>query len=703
MHEEERPTHRLKARHSPLAGDTPQADELAEWLRARVNGRTLRQLEELFPFGRTQWSEFLKGRKLIPLWLLDSVVTKLVPPPEQQLHRGLGHELLRAAEEADAARLAAKSPDIPSGSTPHDYELRLDDARQGQIKAQETVQSLTHLIYVFISAMADLNQRCKDLEAERDQARLRLQEAETTANQQRAAENRKRAAEDQRLIARTEQRLAEAGRRHAEFEERLARARREQQEAEDLRIEAFQQAEQYRRAFRQLTGRDTPAGPDGEDPGSVPAPQPWEYDHFLETADAQLDAYNARLDAVREQIGSPVPPASQAVRTIPGQVVRSPSTDSADNTPTSGDPVHGPSADTADNDSATRTEGPAAMPENTGLPDRGDGPATGGAAHRPGRNRTSLRVAVAATTCLALLAGGGWLAWNHYHPQYTLADSEVLREARANGKLRIGVKENQPRLSEKIDGKWSGLDIEVAKNIAKKLKFKEEDVTFVPLGTAIREDQLRDHKIDLFVGSYSITPERKAKGVKFAGPYLSTEQGVLVRTADGDPEKTFIFDDEKEKGKKVYKVPISSVSEFKKGTKVCTAEGSISKKILTEKARNVTVQDESADYQRCVNKILENYWGSDDPVAVITDIPILIGFMAQHEELALIRDRIKDSTTHWGVGMAEGDPALHHFVCESIAEQIEDKTWNKLKEKLTEGVPGTFYIHAPNKKERTAC
>ncbi|WP_331733822.1 transporter substrate-binding domain-containing protein (plasmid) [Streptomyces atratus] len=695
MHDEERPTHRLRARHSPVAGDTPQADELAEWLRARVAGRTLRQLEELFPFGRTQWSEFLKGRKLIPLWLLDSVVAKLVPPQEQQLHRGLGHELLRAAEEADAARMAAKSPDI-SGSAPHDYEMRLDDARQGQIKAQETVQSLTHLIYVFISAMADLNQRCKDLEAERDQARLRLQEAETTANQQRAAENRKRAAEDQRLLAQTEQRLAEAGRRHAEFEKRLTRARREQQEAEDLRIEAFQQAEQHRRAFRQLTGRDTPAGPDGEDPGSVPAPQPWEYDHFLETADAQLDAYTAHLDAVREQIGSPVPPAPQGVRTIPGQVVRAPSTDSADTTPTSGDPVHGPSADTPDNSSDSAAEGPAAMPDNTNRQGSATLPANGAG----GRKGKGMRVALVGTACLALLAGGGWLTWDHYHPQYTLADSKVLQDARANGELRIGIKENQPRLSEKINGKWSGLDIEVARNIAKKLKFKEEDIKFVPLGTAIREEELRNRKIDLFVGSYSITPDRKAEGVAFAGPYLSTDQGILVSTVDGNPEKTFVYEDGKEK---VYPEPIYSVDDFKNGTKVCTAKGSISKGILARTAKNVVVEDKYADYQLCVDKIIKKSWSSDDPIAMVTDIPILIGFVAKHEGLAVIRDRVKGTTTDWGVGMVDNDPALRHLVCESIAEQIEDKTWDKLKAKLVKDVPGEFYIHAPGKEERKKC
>ncbi|MCX4871092.1 MULTISPECIES: transporter substrate-binding domain-containing protein [unclassified Streptomyces] len=678
MYDEDQPTRPLNARR-PEPDGTPEANKLARWLRIRVGGRSLRQLESLFRSlpgsdpgpGRTQWNEILNGRKLISPTLLDEVVKKLVPPRERRMQQEHGRALLRAAQ--DAARLEARSP-----GTRRDDETRLTDALRRRRRVQETEQGLDGLIEVFIAVTARLSQNYRELKDKHDQALMRL-EKETTANAQRAAE-------DQRLVDDVVERLAEIEQQQAEFKERLNSAFQKKQEAEGLRAETS----------RQLTGPDATQDPGGQDPDSLPTPRPLEYKLFLEIADAELEIYTAELDAAREEITGP----PQGTRIIPG-VVSASSADSTDTTAGGdGDPARGLSADEADNDPPELTEDPAATPGSTG---RGDGPAAGGTARRAARKRSRPRRALIGAACLALLAGGGWLTWSHYHPQYTLADSEVLREARANGKLRIGVKENQPRLSEKIDGKWSGLDIEVAKNIAKKLKFKEEDVTFVPLGTAIREDQLRDHKIDLFVGSYSITPERKAKGVKFAGPYLSTEQGVLVRTADGDPEKTFIFDDEKEKGKKVYKVPISSVSEFKKGTKVCTAEGSISKKILTEKARNVTVQDESADYQRCVNKILENYWGSDDPVAVITDIPILIGFMAQHEELALIRDRIKDSTTHWGVGMAEGDPALHHFVCESIAEQIEDKTWNKLKEKLTEGVPGTFYIHAPNKKERTAC
>ncbi|WP_413097016.1 transporter substrate-binding domain-containing protein [Streptomyces nitrosporeus] len=521
-----------------------------------MNGRTTRQLQDLFSFGRTQWSEFLKGRKLIPLWLLDDVVTKLVPPRDQQLQRGIGHKLLHDAEQADEARRAAASPAVPPGDTPHEYRLRLDDARQGQIKAQETVQSLTHLIYAFITVMADLSQRCKNLEAERDQARLRLeqQEADTaTVDQQRAAANRRRTAEDQQRLAEVEQRLAEAERRHAEFEERLARARREQREAEDLRIEAFWKAEENRRAFRQLTGQDAPAGSAGQNPGTVEAPQPWEYDHFLETADAQLDSHNDSMDAVREQISAPTPPVRESTRTIPGQVVPASSADGVDIAPAGGAPVRPASADSPDSSFAAPSEGPAPMPENTDRRRPGTVPPEGGAAARSRGKGRGPRVALTGAACLALLAGGGWLTWDHYNPdapEYTLEDSATIQRAMDAEVLKIGVKEDQPGLSENVgtDGSpnWKGFDIEVAKKVAKDLGFGDR-FEFVEVGTRTREQRLQSGDADIVVGSYSIIKEREEK-VDFSVPYLITDQGMMVYTG-GEGEHALV----EENGKSVRK------------------------------------------------------------------------------------------------------------------------------------------------------
>ncbi|WP_424866198.1 transporter substrate-binding domain-containing protein [Streptomyces sp. SAI-229] len=715
MHDEDRPTRRLNARRSPPDGDTPEANELAQWLRARVGGRSLRQLESLFrnlpgPVpgpGRTQWNELLNGRKLIHPTLLDEVVKKLVPLREQRMHREHGRELLRAAQ--NAARLASRSSDATSGM-PRDYAAHLNDALQGQRRVQATEQGITEFIRVVLLVTTELSQECKDLRDERDRALLQLQEAETTANEHRAAENRKREAENQRHLDDVVERLAESEQQRAKFEEMLNCAIRKKQEAEDLRSEAS----------RQLAREDASQSPGGADPVFLPAPRPPEYKHFLEIADAQLDVYTAELDAAREQIAGSLPPAAQGARIIPGEVVSDPSADSADTTPPAGgDPAHGVSADRPDNGPGGVVETPVAMPGSDNPQDRGAAPPTNGAgantaAGRSGRKGKGSRVALIGAACLALLAGGGWLTWEHYQPEYVPSDSKALRVAKARGFLRIGVKENQPGLSEQMDKNdplsWEGFDIEFAKNIAKALGFtdEEEEITFVATATADREKDLREHKIDLFVGSYSITDKRKDEGVAFAGPYLSTDQGVLVYTANGSTEETYVYD---EKEGELVERSIHSVNDFENGTKVCTVKGSISKDILTRTAKNLVIDATDVDYRPCVKKLEEGVT-REDPVAVITDVPILLGFAAGHENLKVIRDQVDGTTTHWGVGMAKDDPALKDLVCESIAEQINSGTWDELKDELMEYFDKKsngkksreFYIEAPREEEdRTEC
>ncbi|MFD9722043.1 transporter substrate-binding domain-containing protein [Streptomyces sp. NPDC059076] len=694
MYDEDLPTHQFKDRRSEPNGDTQEANELAEWLRARVGTRSLRKLAVEFPSGRTQWNDYINGRKLIPADLLKLVVDKLVPPGEQERQRKKGLALL------EKAKSAAKSPNISPGSTPREYEMRLDDVRRGQIKAQEAVHGLTNAIWIIMNVVTGLKQRCTALEAERDQVRLRLQDAEDTANQQRAKENSRRAAEDLRSLNQTEQDLAENKRLLAELTKRLDRAQREKEEAEGLRIEALQQVEEYRRALIQLTGRDAPAGPDDADLDSVPFPQlrEGEYDRFLEIADRQLDLHTASMNAVREQIGLPVPSdASQETRTIPGQVVPSPSTDSTDTATASGNPVPVPSTDSTDTHSAT----PSASIAPQG---RGPVPPTGTIGAQSRRKRRGLRAALIGAACLALIASGGWVAWDHYHPDYGWSDSKALRDARKRGHLRIGVKAGQPGLSEKnSSGKWEGLDIRVAEKIAEYLDFKKDEIRFIPTATADREEEVAKGKVDFFVGSYSITKKRKEAGVEFAGPYLLTDQRVLVYTKSGNPEETYVYN--KEKGG-LETVPINSVHEFKNGTRVCTTRGSITKDILKKEATHLVVDDSSVDYLPCVEKLRDGS-SSEDPVAVITDAPILLGFAKRYENLAVIRDPIKGTKTSWGVGLVKGDPALKQLVCESIAEQIKDGSWDRLKDDLMKDAregSEDFYIEAPREeKDRTEC
>lgn len=676
MYDEDQPTRRLNARRSEPDGDTPEANELARWLRIRVGGRSLRQLESLFRSlsgpvpgpGRTQWNELLNGRKLIHPALLDEVVKKLVPPREQRIHRDHGRALLRAAQ--DAARLTAGQPDAGPGIG-RDDETRLTDALRRRRRVQDAEQGIDGLIEAFLAVTTRLSQQYRELKDEHDRALLRLQEVETTANEQRAAENRKRAAEDQRLVDSVVERLAEIEQQQAEFKERLNSAFQKKREAEDLRAEAF----------GQLTGRDASQDPAGEDPGSLPTPQPPQYKLFLEIADAELEIYTAELDAAREEIAGP----PQGARIIPGQVVSAPSADGTDTTTpadSDGGPARDPSADRPDNESTDRAGDPAAAPRNTGRPGRDDGPTAGRAAFRAARKRSGPRRARIGVVCLALLAGGGGIVWNHYRSaplkaEYTLKDSPTLTtdaknraKEGARPEIVIGVKRDQPGMGE-IDADGTdhprGFEVDLANFILNEIGFKGKR-TFREVASENRETGLMNHEYDMILATYSINEERKEK-VSFSVPYYRTGQALLMRKGN-EEGKVSVFDEEYGgwRSKRIV-----SISGLPNGTDSCTVNStSLESMTRAEHKKKFEIVDTMSSYGECIQGLLDEKYE-----VVSTDAVILEGLAKEHRE-DLVVPQFTFSTELYGVGMRQGDRALKFLTCQAIKKALDKKVWKRL-------------------------
>lgn len=148
---------------------------------------------------------------------------------------------------------------------------------------------------------------------------------------------------------------------------------------------------------------------------------------------------------------------------------------------------------------------------------------------RPGRSRvrsraerwrrrvaTLLPAAIAAVTALAGCGSTG-----------DSAGSLLDRD-----RLVIGVKPDQPGLGLRTGpGRFEGFDVDVARELAHRLGFADEDLRFVATPSSVRERALIDHTVDLIVASYSITPQRTTM-VGFAGPYYVAHQDTLVRAAD---------------------------------------------------------------------------------------------------------------------------------------------------------------------------
>jgi len=228
--------------------------------------------------------------------------------------------------------------------------------------------------------------------------------------------------------------------------------------------------------------------------------------------------------------------------------------------------------------------------------------------------------------------------------------SATFDRMKSRGKATIGVKEDQPNLGFKdpTTNEYSGFDIEIARLVAANLGFGKDQIEYKAIPSANREQAISNGDIDYYVGTYSITDQRK-KQIAFAGPYFVAGQDLLVRKDD------------------------TSITgpDALAGKKVCSATGSTSIQRIREKyPKAQTVEFEK--YSQCVEQLL-----SKQVDAVTTDDAILKGYAAQQpEQLKVVGKPF--STEKYGVGMAKDDKALRDKVNDILQAASPDGTWQKI-------------------------
>ena len=239
-----------------------------------------------------------------------------------------------------------------------------------------------------------------------------------------------------------------------------------------------------------------------------------------------------------------------------------------------------------------------------------------------------------------------------------LTDSPTFDAMKSAGKVRVGVKEDQPGLGylDAVTGERSGFDIDVARWIAAELGFSTDQIEFQKIPSANREQALINGDIDYYVGTYSITDKRKDQ-VGFAGPYFVTGQGLLVKADNTD---------------------ITSDKDLA-GKTVCSATGSTPIQNIKDNYPD-TKTTEFDTYSQCVEALKD---GSVD--AVTTDQAILIGYAAQEPDaLKVVGEPF--SVEKYGVGVPKDDAALRHFINKVFTDG--GATWTKIYD-ATHGASGT--------------
>ena len=109
--------------------------------------------------------------------------------------------------------------------------------------------------------------------------------------------------------------------------------------------------------------------------------------------------------------------------------------------------------------------------------------------------------------------------------------AETLDEIKRRGTIFIGVKaEHKPWGFRDAKGGLTGMEIELARDIAQRLKVKLE---LVPVVAATRIPMLQERKVDLILATFSVTAERK-KQVAFIEPgYYAAMASLLHKTDSG--------------------------------------------------------------------------------------------------------------------------------------------------------------------------
>lgn len=274
-----------------------------------------------------------------------------------------------------------------------------------------------------------------------------------------------------------------------------------------------------------------------------------------------------------------------------------------------------------------------------------------------------------AVTPVALLSLSAWGASDStsvskVNPNSFPAGSTMARLSRT-GTIKIGVKFDQPLQGLKeLNGKMSGFDIEIAKQIAASLGIPASKITWIEAPSKSRELYLKQGRVDLVIASYTITPERQ-KQVTMAGPVYSTGEGLMAR-----------------KGSRV-----KSIDALKDpSVKVCAVAGSNIPDLIKPHLSDPTHQLVTFDLpSKCAMALKQ---GQVDAMA--GDNAILAGIVYRnHGELQMAEGSFAPNP--YGIGVKKGDIAFCQYIDDVLRKSYKDgayaKAWKATLGKVEPKVP----------------
>ncbi|MFN4362006.1 MAG: glutamate ABC transporter substrate-binding protein [Hylemonella sp.] len=232
----------------------------------------------------------------------------------------------------------------------------------------------------------------------------------------------------------------------------------------------------------------------------------------------------------------------------------------------------------------------------------------------------------------------------------TIASSTWASKIKQAGSLRLGSTQtsNLFSLLNEKDGKHRGFDAGLAQLITRYILGDGSKYQFTQVTSSTREQVLINDQVDMVFATYSITPARLEK-ISFAGPYYSSQAGVLVKANN----KT-----------------IQSYNDLA-GKKVATQAGSTGPAILAQYAPKAVVQ-EFQTHQEALDALRQ---GRVD--AYVTDYTLLLNALSLGTGGAKLAGAPFGPPDPYGVGLPKGSDGVA-FINDFLKKLKADGTWAKL-------------------------
>lgn len=230
------------------------------------------------------------------------------------------------------------------------------------------------------------------------------------------------------------------------------------------------------------------------------------------------------------------------------------------------------------------------------------------------------------------------------------ADIKAIKD---RGVLKVGVKVDVPKFGFKDpqSGKIDGMEIDLARAMAKKILGDENKVEVQAVTAKTRGPLLDNGEIDFVIATFTITEERK-QSYNFSDPYFSDGVALMVKKSAG----------------------IQTLKDLN-GKKIGVAQSATSKKAIADEAQKLGIKVDFLEFGTYpeIKTALDS--GRVDCFSV--DGAILFGYL--DDSTVILADRY--SPQQYGIASKKANTALAKLANDTIAEMKSSGELDKLIQK----------------------